>query len=44
MFFLYVSFCIQHHIENELGFKTQIKLRAQVWAGKWKHAMQESLR
>lgn len=42
IFFLYVSFCIQHHIENELGFKTQIKLRAQVWAGKWRHAMQWS--
>ena len=40
IFFLYVSFCIQHHIESELGLKTQIKLRAQVWAGKWKHAMQ----
>lgn len=33
------GFCIQHHIERELGIHTEIKLRAQDHP-KWKHAME----
>ena len=34
------GFCMQHLIETKLGLKTEIKLRAQVGARKWRHAME----